>query len=223
NVRRRNRCEYRQPARRRPRRRRTPPSLDHEGDPPHRASQPEDERHRRHLRGGREELRHGRWRRLFDGARERRLRLGGALFVVGRKSVAGCRAKSRCRDHEARRQTVEIGGAMNKTMTSFVIAVAVCVSAIHARAQKPETDPDAAEYKAYRLTMSTLTKIEAATKQYIATMKTDPKYKAMVEQKDGPLSGLGDTNQSLTESAAEMDKFPPIANALKANGLTSRE
>ncbi|HZR25221.1 MAG TPA: hypothetical protein VFA59_16620 [Vicinamibacterales bacterium] len=112
---------------------------------------------------------------------------------------------------------------MNKTMTSFVIAVAVCVSAIHARAQKPETDPDAAEYKAYRLTMSTLTKIEAATKQYIATMKTDPKYKAMMEQKDGPLSGLGDTNQSLTESAAEMDKFPPIANALKANGLTSRE
>ena len=141
----------------------------------------------------------------------------------------------------------------------LMCAVVSITSVVFAAAQrggqgagaKSKTDADAAEYKAYRLSMPVLTKVEAATKAFATTIKNDPNYKALMaaqrehealENKDdktpaderrmaelkktidaNPLGGSSSADQSLDELEAEIAKMPPMANALKANGVSPRE
>ena len=118
-------------------------------------------------------------------------------------------------------------------------------------ASKSKADADAAEYRAYRLSMPVLTKVEAATRTFATTIKSDPNYKALLDasleyealdskepktaadharmaelkKKLGasPFGDASSVDQSLDEAEAEIAKMPPMANALKASGVAPRE
>jgi hypothetical protein len=136
---------------------------------------------------------------------------------------------------------------------ALVLAAVVSALAVPAFAQKPAANPDAAEYRAYRLSLPVLQKAAAATKAYIAAMNSDPRYRELIAASDeydrlsnkdertpaeearmaalkkklaaDPLQALssGDNEESLSQLEAEVRKVPPMMNAITANGLTPRE
>jgi hypothetical protein len=110
---------------------------------------------------------------------------------------------------------------------------------------------DAAELKAYRLSLPMLNKIDVATKAFATTIKTDPRYKELtaaqkeydgMKEKDdpspaerarmaelkkkldaSPFRGPDDDDASLDAVEAGIKSMPPMMNALTANGVAPRE
>lgn len=114
----------------------------------------------------------------------------------------------------------------------------------------PQQRADMAEERAFRLTVPLLQKATAATTQFAAAIKADPTYLALMKasdeldalenkeprtaQENARLAQLkaqmkgnpfadDPSTQSLSDVAAEMNKIAPMATALKANGLTTRD
>lgn len=103
--------------------------------------------------------------------------------------------------------------------TRMLLAAVACAVAMPALAQTPKPSPDAAEYRAYRLSAPVMKKVEAVTEMYTAEMKRDPRYKDAKDPTDSASSG----DETLDQLEAEMRKTPPIMKALDANGLAPRE
>ena len=137
---------------------------------------------------------------------------------------------------------------------ALVLASSVAVDAQRGNAPStlsPKQVAEAAEYKAYRLSMPVLTRVDAATRSFTTTIKNDPAYRALLDASReydalennpsrtpadearmeqlkkrldaSPFGSTSGDNQSLDEVEAEIAKMPPMANALKANGVTPRE
>lgn len=138
-----------------------------------------------------------------------------------------------------------------------VVAIASSLAAAAQRggAQAAKEDPDIAEYRAFRLTLPMLARVEAAMRSYTTAILNDPAYKPLIaaqrehdalerksertpaedERMEALKAKLGasplvpgggadpDGDQSLDELEAEIAKFPPMANALRANGITPRD
>lgn len=155
-----------------------------------------------------------------------------------------------------------MSNSLRRTARSIVVALAAISIAFPAvadaqrgSAPAPAANPDLAEYRAFRLTLPMLARVEAAMRSFTTAILNDPAYKPLIaaqrehdalERKsertpkedermealkaklDASPLGLGagpdpDSDQSLDELEAEIAKFPPMANALRANGITPRD
>lgn len=131
----------------------------------------------------------------------------------------------------------------------FATATAAAASQTASQA----ADPDLKEVSSYRLTMDAVNKVDQVTRAMAAELKQDPKMRQRmaIEQeletlnkKDDPTEAeqqriqqleaqreqmekeepaLFDNTNSLSDMEAAIQKFPPLANALRKTGMAPRE
>jgi hypothetical protein len=117
----------------------------------------------------------------------------------------------------------------------------------------PASDPDMKELASYTLTMETLNRIDRANRAMVASLQKDPKYaeriklgkeldalkkkdettdaedkriadlEARIEQFDAANDMGGGDAKTLTDLERKISAMPPLAGALKAEGVTPRE
>jgi hypothetical protein len=128
---------------------------------------------------------------------------------------------------------------MRVRLLCFVLANLAFVSAGRAATQAVPSisnEPDAKELAAYHLTMDGVNKIDRVTRTMIVEMKKDPKdeptdaERKQIEELEAKRSQLGDLDpsllndaKSLSEMEAAIGKFPPLAAALRQEGMAPRE
>ena len=133
------------------------------------------------------------------------------------------------------------------------VAIALAVSFALPATARAQSDADARELAAYRLSMDALRKVDAAMQVMAEEMKNDPKFQAharlnaeieALEKKDErteaedaqleelrtKLGALEDETpailndaKTLGEMEASIAKFPPLAKGLRAAGMPPRE
>jgi hypothetical protein len=115
----------------------------------------------------------------------------------------------------------------------------------------PPNDPDMAELAAYRLTVATLEKVAAATRNMMAALESDPRYKQYIaaqkelealerkadrtdaderriqalerEIEQAPPEMQGGDAATLSEMERRIEAMPHMSEALAKAGLTARE
>ena len=132
-------------------------------------------------------------------------------------------------------------------------ATAAGTAAAATQASSQSTDPDLKEVSSYRLTMEAINKIDQVTRAMAEELKQDPKMRqrmqieqeletlnkkeepteadqkrieqlqAQSEQMEKDEPALFDNANSLSEMEAAIQKYPPLANALRKNGMAPRE
>lgn len=133
----------------------------------------------------------------------------------------------------------------------FATAIGTAAAATQASSQSP--DPDLKEVSSYRLTMESVNKVDQVTRTMAQELKQDPKMRqrmqveqeletlnkkeepteadqkrieqleAQREQMEKDEPALFDNANSLSEMEAAIQKYPPLANALRKNGMAPRE
>lgn len=135
----------------------------------------------------------------------------------------------------------------------FVLVFVGTAAAAVAQPAAQAADPDMKEVSSYRLTMEAVNKVDQVTRAMVEELKQDPmmRQRMAIEQeleqlnkkeeptdadqqriqqleaqrdemeKDEP--ALFDNANSLSDMEAAIQKFPPLANALRTSGMAPRE
>ena len=111
---------------------------------------------------------------------------------------------------------------MNRTrLTALAAAVFFLVPLANAQTAAAERASDEKALAEYRLTMPAIQKLLAATRA-MAKAGEDPAVKAAA-QKFSKAEESGDGYQGLNDLASRIEKFPPMASAIRSAGITPRE
>lgn len=141
---------------------------------------------------------------------------------------------------------------MMHSITALILTAALSTSSPAAQAT-PQADRDMKEIASYRLSMDTVKKVDVAMRAMFDEMARDPRFQASIKleaelkalnekeerteaedrrieelemekekmRSENPFN-LGSAN-TLSEMEAQVQKVPPMANALRSAGLTPRE
>ena len=141
---------------------------------------------------------------------------------------------------------------MMHSITALILTAALSTSSPAAQAT-PQADRDMKEIASYRLSMDTVKKVDVAMRAMFDEMARDPRFQASIKleaelkalnakeerteaddrrieelerekekiDSENPFD-LGSAN-TLSEMEAQVQKVPPMANALRSAGLTPRE
>jgi Skp family chaperone for outer membrane proteins len=141
---------------------------------------------------------------------------------------------------------------MMHSITALILTAALSTSSPAAQAT-PQADRDMKEIASYRLSMDTVKKVDVAMRAMFDEMAKDPRFQASIKleaelkalnekeerteaedrrieelerekekiDSENPFD-LGSAN-TLSEMEAQVQKVPPMANALRSAGLTPRE
>ncbi|HEX5473066.1 MAG TPA: hypothetical protein VFX12_00275 [Vicinamibacterales bacterium] len=148
--------------------------------------------------------------------------------------------------------TVRRGTALPAVLL-LTAGVCVAQTTGPARAKASANDPDMKELAAYTLTLPGVQQVDRVNRDMIASLKADPKYAEAIQverdlselqKKEAPseadqkriealqakqealekdLPQMDGDAKDLSGMAAQMEKFPPLAAALKKEGMTARE
>lgn len=135
----------------------------------------------------------------------------------------------------------------------FVLVFVGTAAAAVAQPAAQAADPDMKEVSSYRLTMEAVNKVDQVTRAMVEELKQDPKMRQrmaieqeleQLNKKEEPTDAdqqriqqleaqrdemekdepaLFDNANSLSDMEAAIQKFPPLANALRTSGMAPRE
>jgi Skp family chaperone for outer membrane proteins len=141
---------------------------------------------------------------------------------------------------------------MMHSITALILTAALSTSSPAAQAT-PQADRDMKEIASYRLSMDTVKKVDVAMRAMFDEMARDPRFRASIkleaelkalnekeertEAEDRRIEELEmeqekmrsenpfnlESANTLSEMEAQVQKVPPMANALRSAGLTPRE